>query len=357
MKITIDGKKLAKELAALKSVMPSRPTLPVLGTVQVTAGDGKVTLHATDMDRHLECSLECQVDGSADFCIRADRLLLFAGGDLSIKWADDVAVLTGGEKKSRVPTLRAKEMPPWPPQAKDAVSYGSFPADDIATVYDTSLTMCSEDASRYVLTGPALDVDGYLIATDGKSGDRRKWADISVDAVTTLSSHSIRHAMGGDECRIVIGLAAMEIHSGNRRYLTKRIEGTYPNAKYAMPQCWKDDGKEKWAKVKRSELIDALSYLSTVADGQIKAMTAEFSDGQICFSTSTRTEERHEINVTAILDKTSVPDSVGLDPERLLRIVRAATLEEIEIGIINAFSPVCVKSDVRSVMMPMTIRP
>ncbi len=357
MKITIDGKKLAKELTALKSVMPSRPTLPVLGTVQITAGDGRVTLHATDIDRHLECSLECQVEGSADFCIRADRLMLFAGGDFTIEWSDDVAVLTGGGKKSRVPTLRAEEMPPWPPQEKDAVSYGSFPADDIATVYDTSLTMCSTEASRYVLGGPALDIDGHLIATDGKSGDRRKWADISVDALTTLSSHPIRHAMGGDDCRIIIGSASFEIHSGNRRYLTKRIEGTYPNAKYAMPQCWKDDGNEKWAKVKRSELIDALSYLSTVADGQVKAMTAEFSDGQICFSTSTQTEERHEINVTAMLDETSVPDSVGLDPERLLRVVRAATLEEIEIGIIDARHPVCVKSDVRSVVMPMTIKP
>ena len=61
MKIRIARQSLTEELFKLQGVVSQRSTLAILSNALLEAADGKLTLHATDLDTSVSTSCECEV--------------------------------------------------------------------------------------------------------------------------------------------------------------------------------------------------------------------------------------------------------------------------------------------------------
>ena len=61
MKLTIERAVLLKALSHVQSVVERRNTIPILSNLKLEAGDGKLSLNATDMDLDIIDQVDAEV--------------------------------------------------------------------------------------------------------------------------------------------------------------------------------------------------------------------------------------------------------------------------------------------------------
>ena len=74
MKITIDRAALLKPLGHVQSVVERRNTIPILSNVLLRAGDGRLSLTATDMDMSIIESVGCAIDQPGETTVAAQMI-------------------------------------------------------------------------------------------------------------------------------------------------------------------------------------------------------------------------------------------------------------------------------------------
>ena len=75
MKFTIDQAVLASGLARVQSAISSRPTVPVLANILLTAKGDELTLNSTDLDLSLTTTLSCSVEREGSTTLPAKKFL------------------------------------------------------------------------------------------------------------------------------------------------------------------------------------------------------------------------------------------------------------------------------------------
>jgi DNA polymerase-3 subunit beta len=119
VKLTINSAALRAAAEMAVKVVSSRPTVPILGGVTLTAGDGQLTVRATDGDCWLQTSYPADVQMASMVAV-SGRLLAqvtaaMPAGDLDLVNESGVLRVTGsGRARSSLPTMPAEDFPAWP---------------------------------------------------------------------------------------------------------------------------------------------------------------------------------------------------------------------------------------------------
>src|SRR6201988_4495313 len=89
MEISVSKFELLKELTATQGVVERKTTIPILSNFLFEAGDGKLTITATDLDLSLKTSCPAKVKKEGSCTIPARKLYdyvkLLPDGEISIK--------------------------------------------------------------------------------------------------------------------------------------------------------------------------------------------------------------------------------------------------------------------------------
>lgn len=70
--VTVEAEHLKRCIAAVKAVVPSRSTIPILSCVRIAVADGVMTFDATDLDRSIRMTVPAHGDGA--WCIDYAKL-------------------------------------------------------------------------------------------------------------------------------------------------------------------------------------------------------------------------------------------------------------------------------------------
>lgn len=253
-------------LAELKSALPGlgkainrHATLPVLRSIKIERrADGWTSLIGTDLDRFISVRLEQPIPGDplallvpyeqlvslTKACGKDERLVLEPGPDHStvIKFA-----LASQQGEARTPPLPVDEFPPVPRFHGEAIAL----PDSARHALLEAMQCCSTDESRAILQGALLDVSKpdahYVVATDGRHLYSSNSFRFPLRQSLVIPSHRFLawrefHRDGNWELRVAgepesksKTAPLVQISSRRWRYITRQIEGPYPNWRQVVP--------------------------------------------------------------------------------------------------------------------------
>ena len=251
--ITLPVSELKGCLTGLGKVIGRKTTLPVLQHIRLSRDDkGTVTFQATDLDSFVTYNAsEAQSGPHIDVLVPIEQLSKAVKSSsvkdnisLVIESEDKVRLrysLGGNQVEQSVPTLELKEWPPIPEVNQPATALDK----EFSLALKQALECCSDDPTRYILRGACLDVTDkkyhYIVSTNGRMlysansfcFDLQKTVVIPdskfLSASDFLDEGGLLSVGAGKDVNWV------KLQSLRWTYISKQIEGNYPNWKQVVP--------------------------------------------------------------------------------------------------------------------------
>ena len=251
MKFTVSQSSLAKAIAVVSKGIGAQSTLPVLGGVFLRAEAGSIELQTTNTTISIRHAIAANVEEEGATVVSGKIL-----GNV-VKTLPDAAVTfedTGGymsiscEKSNfRLMTLNANDFPEFP--EIETEQQVELPSGILSSMVDKVYKVTSKDTSRPILAGVLLTVENNtirLVATDSyrlavcDTNTETSSADAPFEVIVPGGTFHEVLSLPSMTDQLVIGLAASQIvfSFGNTTYVSRRIEGNFPNFRQLLPtQC------------------------------------------------------------------------------------------------------------------------
>ena len=299
MKITIERNDLLKALTHVQSVVEKRTTIPILSNVLVTAGDGKLSLTATDLDIEASDAAAAKVD--QDGAITAPAHTFFDvvrklpdGSQVTLTTDPErqILVIEAGRSRFELHTLPASD---FQPMGKDAAAtVFSLPADALKRLIDKTRFAISTEETRYYLNGVYLHVadgeDGKVLRTVATDGHRLALAEVpSPDGAEKLEGvivprkavSEMRRLIDGDADEVTIEASDSKItfRVGQAVLTTKLIDGSFPDYGRVIPKA-----NDRILTVDNKVFEQAVDRVATVSGERSRSVKLSISEDQVKLS-------------------------------------------------------------------------
>jgi len=345
MKLTSSRDELASKLALAVRAASSKSTIPVLGQVKLSAGDGGVELAATDMELSLRLPLDAQADAAGAVVLprlAADIVRTMAEGPVTIEHrANEGAVsVSGGQSSFALNCLQASDFPDLP---ADEGAGLTVPIEPFVATADRVARAASRDDTRPVLTGVLMRIgpDGItMVATDSYrlaamqtplEAPPAETREAIVPARALQEVGRLAAAMKATEIEVVIGEAQALFRIGGARLTSRLIDGQFPDYRQLIPERFEHE-----VVFDRAEFVSVLSRIGVVAQRSAPIRLA-FDQGQITVSAvSEQFGEGHESLPVAFSGEAF---EIGFNAEFLRDGVDTVTGDELRLGLISPLRP------------------
>lgn len=267
---------LSESLGILSRILPSRPSKPILTHVLVEPTTDALRLTAFDESRAYMTTISGSHNLTEAVCVPGKLWESIASkleGELALGHDDDgtlsMAALSGTYE---IRTLPANDFPLLP-DTEDADTF-SIESDVFVQLLGQVLMACSSDESKQILTGAHLTLsEGALevAATDGRRlalavgqtelGSAVGYADVTIPANALRDLEKIISKAQESEINITLNRVQASFAIGTDVFLTRLLEGQFPNYRQLIPKQFKREFK-----CDRKGLIEALERIAVLAD-------------------------------------------------------------------------------------------
>lgn len=273
MRFSVSQSSLSKALSIVSKGIATHSTIPVLGGILIKASNGTLELQTTDLDTSIRHKIAANVEEEGQTVISgrvissivknlSDATVTFDGGDGSINLSCD-------KSSFHLNTLNYSEFPTFPEIAWERSV--ELPCSTLSEMVDKVYKVTSRDTSRPILSGILLNVEENLVrlvATDSyrlvvcdtniETSSLKESFDLIIPGMVFHDALSLIDSAGS----VIIGNTSNQVIfvSGNTTYISRRIEGTFPNYRQLLPSnCLTS------VKMKVNDLSGALRRVSSIA--------------------------------------------------------------------------------------------
>jgi DNA polymerase III sliding clamp (beta) subunit (PCNA family) len=249
--IVLPVAELKPALMGLGKIIGKRTTLPVLSNIKIErTKDGWVALTATDLDRCVTVRLEQPGEGEpiallipyedlqavTKSCDRADTLTVEPGDNnyAAIKYPVGTQTI-----EHRCASLPVAEFPETPKIKGNAIAL----PDRLRQAIHEALQCASTDETRIIINGAYLDVSDpkcqHVVGTDGRHLFSSNSFTLPLAKSLLIPSHRFlgwKEFNADGEWQLRVGVpehtdvaAPFQISSRRWRYISRQIDGNYPN--------------------------------------------------------------------------------------------------------------------------------
>lgn len=370
MIISTSKEELIKPLQMVAGVVERRQSLPILGNVFISAGDGWTELTTTDLEVELFSRFEARVDEAGETTLPARKMLdickaLPDKAPVRIEVKEGKGVISSGKSRFRLTTMNPGEFP----TAEDKESRHSLRVgrEDLKRLIEkTQFAMAHQDV-RFYLNGLLLESkDGRLraVATDGhrlaiaemdiRGGDSSGMevqAIVPRKAVLELSKVI---AEGGEEIDVELGRQTLRVDLEDRRITSKLVDGKYPDYEGVIPRRERCDKK---AVVDREVLKDSLARAAILSNEKYRAVRIGFSQEEGMRVTAHNTEQEEAVEeLEAEFEGESI--EIGFNVGYLMDAISAVDTPRVIIYLMNSDSSSLIvgeEGEEKYVVMPMRL--
>ncbi|MFW5967841.1 MAG: DNA polymerase III subunit beta [Persicimonas sp.] len=374
MKIRISPEALTDELFKLQGVVSQRSTLAILSNALLEASDGRLTLHATDLDTAISTSCECEVLEEGSVTLQAKSLF-----DIVKNLDEDVleleteenywASLESGNVACRVVGTHPDDFP----QILDASDAEMHPigTDVLLDMIDKTLFSVSTDDARANLTGAFFKVTEddtlLMVSTDGhrlskietspeqfSPGEQTPEELREGIIIPRKGLAELRRIVDPDGAELSFGLVENNVvfHSGPMTMSVRLIEGTFPDFTQVLPE--ESDQK---ASVSKELFTQSLKFVSLFASPKTHNVRLALSDEGLELYASD--PDSGEGKKTIPADYDGQPVKAGYNYRYILEVLNVLESDEVSLEIIDTLSPTLLRDpnndDVLFVVMPMRL--
>ena len=362
MKITIDQNELWRGVNTVLDVVPSRPALPVLSNILLTADRDQLTLAATDLDLSISTNVSAKVERSGSTVVPARTFAEIARewpeAQLSIESESERLVISGtlGSSDDGTGSYSLSGMPPDEFPKMDtsleglSIDMDNLPQLDsriLGDMVNKTIFAVSKDETRPVCTGVlwCIEENGMnMVATDGS---RLAYCHRNLDLKSQMNGrqatevivppkslgHLVKLFNDHGQSRLVrctFGASQVLFDLGDTYLLSRLIEGPYVNYRQVIP-----GQNSKKLHVANENLLPAVRRVSILSNSYTRQVRLHLKDNSIELSASSQEiggEARETI--PAIYDEEEI--EVGYNATYLMEILRKMGSQEVVFDLSNS---------------------
>ena len=366
MKVTVSKDELQEKLSNIQNIVEKRNTMPILSHFLLEAGKNGSFITATDLETALREPLALKVEKEGKICIPARKMFEIVrevDRDLSLESIDDQWLrIKTGASNFRLACLSSKEFPAWP--GMEDMEEISLEAKTMAGLIEKTVFAAGDSDTRYTLNGLLFHIttdnrlsmvgtDGHRLAAMAKSieGKLSEEKKMIVPKKAAVELRKILEKREGS-VRMILSKNHVLFSIGDIQFLTRLIEGTYPNYEQVIPAA-----NDKRIVIERASFARALRRVSIMAKDKTNAVKMDLGGNKLTVTTSNPDmgEATDEIDIEYAGEKTAL----GLNARYLLDIIEVMSSDRVIMEFQGALNPVLIKDeqdvDYRCVIMPMRI--
>jgi DNA polymerase-3 subunit beta len=376
MNITIERAALLRSLGHVQSVVERRNTIPILSNVLLRAGDGELSLAATDMDLEIVETVPATVGRPGGTTAPAHTLFdivrkLPDGSQVELDIGGDGTILTlrAGRSQFKLSCLPVEDFPQL--SSGELKHNFSVAAADLRALIDRTRFAISTEETRYYLNGI------YLHAAKSKSGsletsvlravatDGHRLARVEMPLpdgaeaipgviIPRKTVTEIRKLVDEAADRIELSLSDNKIRFGFDSVVvtSKLIDGTFPDYERVIPV-----GNDKVMEVDAKLFAAAVDRVATISTEKSRAVKLSLVRGALTLSATSpesgSATEELEVNYA------ESPLEIGFNSRYLLDITQQIEGEGAQFTLADAASPTIIRDVADStalyVLMPMRV--
>ncbi|MGH6948500.1 MAG: DNA polymerase III subunit beta [Kiloniellales bacterium] len=372
MKLTIERAALLKSLAHVQSVVERRNTIPILANLLLEAGDGRLSLTATDMDLTIVEEVTAEVGLGGATTVPAHTLY-----DIVRKLPEgaQVALAVGGEGQQM--TLSAGRstftLQTLPKEDFPSMGAGELPqvftlqAGELKNLIDRTRFAISTEETRYYLNGIYLHAAkaGKLpvlraVATDGHRLARFEMplpdgaAEMPSVIVPRKTVGEVHRLVEGSDQPVEVALSDAKIRFAFDSIVvtSKLIDGTFPDYERVIPS-----GNDKEVQVHCKTFAEAVDRVSTISSEKSRAVKLALADGTVTLSATSPENGTAVEEVEVTYGGPAI--EIGFNARYLLDIAQQIGGETAGFAMADAASPTLIRdlddASALYVLMPMRV--
>jgi DNA polymerase III subunit beta len=369
MKVKVDRNELLRKLSDIQNIVEKRNTMPVLNNFLLQAENaGGCTITATDLETALKEPIDMRVIDEGRICIPAKKLLEIVremDGEIVLESADNQWVrINCGKSHFRLAGISPDEYPVWPSIASAEAKTIEIDTAILHDAIEKTLYAAGESDTRYVLNGLLFHIKtDKILNVVGTDGHRlalsiKEIADpLQEDMKLILSRKSVselRKFIDGEPrpAILTIGKNHILFTVGGIQFLTRLIEGTYPNYEQVLPA---DNNKS--IIVGREAFSRALRIVSILSKERSSAVKVDISPDSMVISTSNPDlgDAKDEIAVNYAGEAMTF----AFNARYLLDVLSVMQSESVVLRVNEPLSPTVLmeegREDYKCVVMPMRL--
>ena len=367
MKLSVSKEELQEKLSNIQNIVEKRNTMPVLSHFLLDAGKKKAHIVATDLETAIKEPLQVKVEKEGKLCIPARKMLEIVkevDGDITMETEDGQWLkVSAGRSKFKLACLSADESPAWP--GMESVEEMQMDTKNLIEMIEKSLYAAGESDTRYTLNGllfhakkgssemTVVGTDGHRLSSiTGKINTPLKEEKKVI--IPRKAAAEIRRFLDRDteNLTVVIGKNHVMFKIEEVEFLTRLIEGTYPNYEQVIPS-----GNAKKAIISKDDFIKALRRVSVMSREKSNAIKVDITDGSLVLSASNPDlgEAKDEVKI----EYKGEALSLGFNARYLIDALNAMSGEKIVFELQDPLSPTLLKEEkddnYKCVIMPMRV--
>ncbi len=367
MKLSVLKNEMQEKLSNIQNIVEKRNTMPVLSHFLLDAGKKGSYIIATDLETAIKEPLHVNVEKEGKLCIPARKLFEIVrevDGDITIESEDEQWLrVKAGASKFRLACLPSGEFPAWP--GMENVEEIQLDAKSLMEMIEKTIYSAGESDTRYTLNGLLFHArpEEKNITLVGTDGHRLAYINRAMDTpvkeekkviVPRKAAAEMRKFLGGEaeKVTVVIGKNHVLFRIGDVQFLTRLIEGTYPNYDQVIPSA-----NEKKVAINREGFVKALRRVSVMSRERSNAIKMDIADGVLAVSSSNPDlgEARDEVTI----EYKGEALSIGFNARYLIDALSAMTAEGVVFELQDPLSPALLREEgdenYKCVVMPMRI--
>jgi DNA polymerase-3 subunit beta len=366
MKLIVSKDEIQQKLSNIQNIVEKRNTMPILSHFLLDAGRNGSYIIATDLETALKEPLAVKVEKEGRICIPARKMFEIVrevDTELICESVDDQWLkIKAGASNFRLACLSAKEFPAWP--GMEDMEEIDINARILSEVIDKTVFAAGESDTRYTLNGILFHlVPGGRLNVVGTDGHRLAMTAKTIEGTVKEERKNIIPRKAAVELRKLLDKSEENIKVtccknhvmfsiGDIQFLTRLIEGTYPNYEQVIPS-----GNEKKVVIQKDSFVKTLRRVSIMSKERSNAVRLDLSDNLVVITSSN--PDMGEAQDELAVNYSGESLSMGFNARYLIDILAAMSSENIILEMQAALSPVLVKDekdeDYRCVIMPMRI--
>ena len=347
MNITISQSAFSRAISTVVKAVSTNSSLPILGGILLSAEDGCITLTATDLEKSIRRTIPANVEESGAIVVPGKVVEKIAKAlpdqAISISLDGSICQLKCGKTTYRLSTMPAGDFPEFPEVAGgDSIE---LPVATLSDMVGRTYKSAAKDKSRPIIMGIQLSVDDDLVTMVATDSYRLVVADTNLPEKagqfsTVIPADSFKEALAlADPAGTVVistGSNMTSFQFGTTTYMTRRIEGNFPNAKALLPKRY-----EVQATVDLPTMASALSRVSILAKGG-GSVRIDLADNQMTLTAADINSGEGSEVVDVDVDGTM---SVAVNAQYLADGLKAlGDADELYIEVTRPVEPVIIRS-------------
>ncbi|HEX5526745.1 MAG TPA: DNA polymerase III subunit beta [Solirubrobacterales bacterium] len=367
MKLTTKRDDLVSKLSTVSRAVSTRAATQALSGVLLTAGEGRVTLAATDLDLGLETALEANVEEGGSVLLpgrlfaEVARSLADPSVEIESREAEHDVEIRSGSSSFHLRVLPVEDFPKLP-EAQESGGL-KLPAAALEESIDLVARAASRDDMRPVLTGVFVTASGKemtMVATDSYRLAVKRTeleSDLGGELEANIPARALRElgrilsAEGAGEASISLLPNQAVFVAGSVLLSTRLIDGQFPNFRQLLPESYEHD-----VRLPRPDFLDVTRRVSQLAQRNAP-LRLSFESGQLTVAAETPDIGDAQETMPAAFE--GEPLEIGFNPEFLREGIESIAGDEVLVRLISPLRPGLLEpvegEDFRYLVMPIRL--